>query len=404
MSNIYEKLGVPTIINAKGPATRLSGGLMAESVSSAMQEATQHCVDMTELQTRASAIISEITGSEAGFVTSGAAAGLLLGTAACVAGLDPGKMNQLPNTSGMRNEIVVVRSQRNLYDHAIRTVGVKMVEVGLPDRYSGAGVRDAEAWEIADAINEKTAAIYYVANSRSKPTLNEVTEAAHGLDIPVLVDAAGQIPPVENLRRFINEGADLVTFSGGKAIKGPQGSGILCGRRDLVSSAALQNLDQDIFFDQWVPPPGLFDKSIMKGLPQHGIGRACKVGKEQVVGLLVALKIFAESSVEDQHQKYLEILETMVEKLDSKLQSLTEIVKNPESGEPTLQLRTKSKDTAQFFGLMLHLEQLKPGIHCDPSKIDEGILIIRASCMKPEDPEHISKGLNNLIKNDTFFS
>ena len=163
-------------------------------------------------------------------------------------------------------------------------------------------------------------------------------------------------------------------------------------------------MDQDIFFDQWVPPPGLFDKSIMKGLPQHGIGRACKVGKEQVVGLLVALKIFAESSVEDQHQKYLEILETMVEKLDSKLQSLTEIVKNPESGEPTLQLRTKSKDTAQFFGLMLHLEQLKPGIHCDPSKIDEGILIIRASCMKPEDTEHISKGLNNLIKNDTFFS
>ena len=404
MSNIYEKLGVPTIINAKGPATRLSGGLMAESVSRAMQEATQHCVDMTELQTRASAIISEITGAEAGFVTSGAAAGLLLGTAACVAGLDPGKMNQLPNTSGMRNEIVVVRSQRNLYDHAIRTVGVKMVEVGLPDRYSGAGVRDAEAWEIADAINEKTAAIYYVANSRSKPTLNEVTEAAHGLDIPVLVDAAGQIPPVENLRRFINEGADLVTFSGGKAIKGPQGSGILCGRRDLVSSAALQNLDQDIFFDQWVPPPGLFDKSIMKGLPQHGIGRACKVGKEQVVGLLVALKIFAESSVEDQHQKYLEILETMVEKLDSKLQSLTEIVKNPESGEPTLQLRTKSKDTAQVFALILHLEQLKPSIHCDPSKIDEGILIIRASCMKPEDTEQISKGLNNLIKNDTFFS
>ena len=404
MSNIYEKLGVPTIINAKGPATRLSGGLMAESVSRAMQEATQHCVDMTELQTRASAIISEITGAEAGFVTSGAAAGLLLGTAACVAGLDPGKMNQLPNTSGMRNEIVVVRSQRNLYDHAIRTVGVKMVEVGLPDRYSGAGVRDAEAWEIADAINEKTAAIYYVANSRSKPTLNEVTEAAHGLDIPILVDAAGQIPPVENLRRFINEGADLVTFSGGKAIKGPQGSGILCGRRDLVSSAALQNLDQDIFFDQWVPPPGLFDKSIMKGLPQHGIGRACKVGKEQVVGLLVALKSFAESSVEDLHQKYLKTLETMVEKLDSKLQSLTEIVKNPESGEPTLELRDKSNDATQAFAIMLNLEQLKPAIHCDPSKIDEGILIIRASCMKPGDAEYIVEVLNKFIRNDTIFS
>ena len=87
----------------------------------------------------------------------------------------------------------------------------------------------------------------------------------------------------------------------------------LAERRDLVASAALQNLDQDIFFDQWLPPPGLFDKSIMKGLPQHGIGRACKVGNEQVVGLLVALKSFAESSVEDLHQKYLKTLETMVE-------------------------------------------------------------------------------------------
>ena len=134
MSNIYEKIGVPIIINAKGPATRLSGGVMPEEVSKAMQEATQYCIDMTELQTRASGIISEITGAEAGYVTSGAAAGLLLGTAACVAGLDPGKMNRLPDTSGMRNEVIVVRSQRNFYVHAVRTVGVKMIEVGLPDR------------------------------------------------------------------------------------------------------------------------------------------------------------------------------------------------------------------------------------------------------------------------------
>ena len=107
---------------------------MPEEVSKAMQEATQYCIDMTELQTRASEIISEITGAEAGYVTSGAAAGLLLGTAACVAGLDPGKMNRLPDTSGMRNEVIVVRSQRNFYVHAVRTVGVKMIEVGLPDR------------------------------------------------------------------------------------------------------------------------------------------------------------------------------------------------------------------------------------------------------------------------------
>ena len=110
MTNIYDKLGVPTIINVKGPATWLSGGVMAEEISKAMQEATQHCIGMTELQTRASGIISEINGEEAGCVTSGAAAGLLLGTAACVAELDPSKMNRLPDTSGMCNEVIVVRS------------------------------------------------------------------------------------------------------------------------------------------------------------------------------------------------------------------------------------------------------------------------------------------------------
>jgi len=401
MSNIYEKLGVPTIINAKGPATRLSGGVMAEEVSKAMQEATQYCIDMTELQTRASGIISEITGAEAGCVTSGAAAGLLQGTAACVAGLDPAKMNRLPDTSGMRNEVIVVRSQRNFYDHAVRTVGVKMVEVGLPDRYSGAGVRDAEAWEIADAINENTACVFYVANSRSRPALHDVTEVAHTSDIPVLVDAAAQIPPVENLRRFIREGADLVAFSGGKAIRGPQGSGILCGRRDLVASAALQNLDQDIFFDQWQPPPGLFDKSVLRGLPQHGIGRACKVGKEQVVGLLIALRLFAGGSSEKQNIRNLKLLENLFGKLNPKFQSLAEIVMTPGSEEPVLHLRTGKDDPDSAFALMLRLERGEPGIHCDPSRTDEGLVIISASCLKPEDTESIAARLNELLADDS---
>ena len=373
---------------------------MAEEVSKAMQEATQYCIDMTELQTRASGIISELTGAEAGCVTSGAAAGLLLGTAACVARLDPGKMNRLPDTSGMRNEVIVVRSQRNFYDHAVRTVGVKMVEVGLPDRYSGAGVRDAEAWEIADAINENTACVFYVANSRSKPTLREVTEVAHNSDIPVLVDAAAQIPPIENLRRFINEGADLVTFSGGKAIQGPQGSGILCGRRDLVASAALQNLDHDIFFEQWQPHPALFDKSVLKGLPQHGIGRACKVGKEQVVGLLIALRLFTEGSYQEQKIRNLKILKNLFGQLNPKLQSLAEIVITPESEEPILHLRTGKEDPNSAYALMLCLSQGKPGIHCDSSRTDEGLLIISASCLKSEDTEFIAARLNELLTDD----
>ena len=403
MSNIYEKIGVPLIINAKGPATRLSGGVMADEVSKAMQEATQYCIDMTELQTKASGIISEITGAEAGFVTSGAAAGLLLGTAACVTRLDPGKMNRLPDTSGMKNEVIVVRSQRNLYDHAVRTVGIKMVEVGLPDRYSGAGVRDAEAWEINDAINENTACVFYVANSRSRPSLREVTEVAHNSEIPVLVDAAAQIPPIENLRRFITEGADLVTFSGGKAIQGPQGSGILCGKKDLVASAALQNLDQDIFFEQWEPPPGLFDKSLLTGLPHHGIGRACKVGKEQVVGLLIALRLFAEGSYKKQNNRNFKILENLFRKLDPKLQSMSEIVICSESEEPVLQLSVGKKESNSAFALTMYLSKGEPSIHCDHSRIGEGLLIFSASCLKTKDTEFISARLNKLLEDDSIF-
>jgi D-glucosaminate-6-phosphate ammonia-lyase len=213
MPNVYEKLGVRTIINASGPSTRLSGSIMPPEVAEAMREASQYCVDIAELQARAGQIIAEITGAEAAYVTSGAAAGLLLGTAACVTGLDPGKMNRLPDTTGMKNEVIIPRSQRNFYDHAVRAVGIRLVEVGIADRFSGAGVRDTEAWEIADAITPNTAAICYVASAHSLPPLRQVVDVAHAAGVLVLVDAAGQLPPASNLKRFIAERADLVAFS-----------------------------------------------------------------------------------------------------------------------------------------------------------------------------------------------
>ena len=315
MANIYERLGVRTIINAKGPSTRLSGGIMRPEVAEAMAEASQHCVEMAELQARASEIIAEITGAEAGLVTSGAAAGLLLGTAACVTGLDAGRMNRLPDTSGMANEIVIVRSQRNFYDHLIRAVGIRLVEVGLPDRYAGAGARDAEAWEIADALSERTAAVHWVAGPNARPRLEQVVEVAHAAGVPVLVDAAAQLPPADNLRRFIEAGADLVAFSGGKAIGGPQASGILCGRRYLVMAAALQNLDLDVFYELWAPPAHFIDKTRLKGLPQHGIGRGCKVGKEEIVGLLTALRLFVEEDHAARRARWRGLMQELVDGL-----------------------------------------------------------------------------------------
>ena len=284
-------LGVTPVINAAGTNTRLSGGMMHPDVSAAMAEAAGFCVEMPDLQAAASRVIAEVTGAEAGIVTCGASAALLLGTAACLVGLDVAAMDRLPDAPA-RDSVVIARGQRTMYDRALRVAGARVVEVGIPDRFSGAGIRDASAGEIAAAIDARTAGVLWVAQPWSEPSLEEVVRVAHAAGVPVLVDAAAQLPPAANLRRFVEAGADLVCFSGGKAIGGPQASGILAGRRALVASALLQTLDLDLPETQFVLPPEFAGNAALPFLPQHGIGRSCKVGKEEIVGLLVALRRF----------------------------------------------------------------------------------------------------------------
>src|SRR3954454_3969289 len=163
MSNTLEKLGVPIVINACGPVTRLGGGLMHPDVARAMNEASRACVDMVTLQAAACRVIARTTGAQAGIVTTGASAAILLGAAACLAGLDPGRMNRLPEVTDGRRDFLIVRSQRNMYDRALVVAGAHLVEIGIPDRFSGPGVRDAGGWEIEDAIGPNTAGIYYLA-------------------------------------------------------------------------------------------------------------------------------------------------------------------------------------------------------------------------------------------------
>ena len=398
MSNVYERLGVPTIINAKGTSTRVSGAPMPPEIAAAMQEATQHCVDMAQLQGRASEIIADTTGAEAGIVTAGASAGLLLGTAACLARLDPVRMNRLPDTNGMPDEAVVVRSQRNFYDHAVRAAGARLVEVGIADRFSGAGVRDAEAWEIDDAIGERTACVFYVAQPSSRPSLAAVAEVAHAKGVPVLVDAASQLPPARNLRRFLEEGADLVSISGGKAILGPQGSGILCGRRDLVASALLQSLDHDLFFEQWRPPPALFAGLNLRGLPQHGIGRSCKVGKEQIVALLVALRLFVGEDIGQRNQRCLERLMDIEAHLDPEIARGIRVEESANGAEPCLVLEVASRSHGRSaFDLVIALQDGSPSIHVDPSLVDDGQVVMRALCLKDGDAPVIARRVNEVL-------
>ncbi len=399
MPNIYERIGVRPIINASGPSTRLSGSIMDPEVADAMREASQYCVDIAELQARASEVIAEITGSEAGYVTSGAAAGLLLGTAACVTGPDPGKMNRLPDTEGMKNEVIMSRSQRNFYDHAIRSVGVKLVEVGIADRYSGAGVRDTEAWEIADAITDRTAAVCYVAHPRSLPSLEEVVEVAHAHGVPVIVDAAGQLPPRSNLQAFISQGADLVAFSGGKAIGGPQSSGILCGRRDLIMCVALQHLDMDVLKPQWDPPVSLIDKSVLPGAPHHGIGRPCKVGKEQIVGLLTALERFAGEHLEARAAAWRDRIDELVAATGAIPGGRFTIDADSRPSEVPMAVLKLDESVAAKTALdvVLELQGGDPPIQANTGRVSEGIVLFGPVCLKAGESERVARRLREIL-------
>ena len=393
--SIYDRFGIRTIINAKGPSTRLSGGFLDAEVAAAMTEAGSYCVDMAELQAGASKVLAEITGAEAGIVTSGAAAGLLLGTAACMAGLAPGKMGRLPDTRDTKNEVIMVRSQRNFYDHAVRTAGARIVEVGLPDRYAGAGVRDAEPWEIGDAICEKTAAVFYVAGGRSQPPLADVVKVAHHAAIPVIVDAAGQLPPASNLRHFLSEGADLVAFSGGKAIGGPQGSGILAGKRDLIMSAVLQHLDLDMYWEQWAPPASLIDKSRLSGAPHHGVGRPCKVGKETVIGLLVALRKFVAETDESRTRRF----QPLIQRLYNALAGVDHAEVRVTGGVvPKLELHVSKDIPRSAMDLCIELERGNPGVYADASQAHAGIVSFSPWCMREGDPEKIAARVKPLLR------
>ena len=239
MSDPYARLGVRRRINAAGALTRLGGAVMAPEVVEAMAAASRASVDIGELQDAASARIAEATGAEAGLVTTGAAAALTLAAAASIARWDVAKMAALPHADSFPRDILIPRTHRTGYAHALAASGARLIDIGHNDRGTGAGVRGLEAWEIEAALSPSVVAMAFSANATSLADLPTAIAACRAAGIPLIVDAAAQLPPKENLKRFIAMGVDLVAFSGGKALGGPQASGILAGRRDLVASALL---------------------------------------------------------------------------------------------------------------------------------------------------------------------
>jgi uncharacterized pyridoxal phosphate-dependent enzyme len=263
--DIYDQLGIKKVINGAATLTRLGGSIMPPEVLEAMTEASRHFVDIDELQATVGAQIAEWTHNEAAYVSCGAAAGLVLSAAACIAGTDPDKRARLPYTDGMANEVIVHKHNRVGYDFAVRQAGATLVEIG-----SEAGTT---ADEMERAINDRTVAILYFYNVNRMPglvPLEQGIEIARRRGVPLIVDAAAQIPPVENLWRFTHMGADLALFSGGKGLCGPQSSGLILGRADLIEACTFN------------------------ACPRAFIGRPMKVGKEELVGLMVAVRRYLD--------------------------------------------------------------------------------------------------------------
>jgi len=257
---IYDELGIKPIISAGGTLTMLGGSLMPPEVTDAMAQAARQFVPMAELHIAAGKRIAELTRVEAAHVCASACAGITLMAAACMTGCDHEKIGQLPDTTGMKNKFIIQSAHRNGFDRSLRVAGGQFVEI------QGADAKALEA-----AIDEKTAGIYYThawfCTAEALP-LPQVAEIAHRHGLPLIADVAAEVPPVENFWRYFNEGADAYTLSGGKAIRGPQSTGLILGKKDIIEACRLNDC------------------------PHGGVGRGMKTGKEEICALVKAVDLY----------------------------------------------------------------------------------------------------------------
>lgn len=397
---VYEELGVPTVINAASTKTRIGGSLMRPEVLEAMTDASGAFVRLSDLQAHASERIADVTGSEAGYVTSGAAAGLTLGTAACIAEDDLAVMDQLPNTKGVASEVVMPRTHRNGYDHAIRASGATIVDVGNNDPTLGTGSNDVEPWELEAAITDDTVAIAYMEKPYTRPSLETVVEIAHRNDVYVIVDAAAELPPAENLGRFIDIGADLVVFSGGKAIRGPQTTGLVAGRKHLIQSIALQHLDFHVAEEVWEPPPELIDRDSFEGVPRQGLGRPLKVGKEELVGVLRALESFLEEDQDaliEEWNARASYAEDALSTIDGVTVELTSAAKTDTA--PTALIRLDEERTPiDTVTLVRNLRREDPRIFVGSDFLEDAEFTVNPMCLQDGEIEYVVERLRHYLE------
>src|SRR5579884_2116859 len=354
---VYERLGLRRVINASATLTRLGGSIMPPEVRQAMVEAGESFVDIVEMQRAVSARIAELTHNEAAYVSSGAAAGLALVTAALITGPDEAKAERLPLPDGPKYDVLIHKSQRFVYDHAIRMVGVNLVEFGM-----GGG---AQPWELEAAYTDRTIAVVFLAgliNEQRALPIEHVIESAHRHNVPVIVDAAAQLPPPENLWRFTRDlGADIAIFSGGKGLCGPQPTGLVLGRKSIIE--------------------GIY----VNASPVQNIGRPMKVGKEELAGILAALEWYLRQDHKAIMKRYEDVVQLFVERFDGKKPGVSARRDFPsEAGQPHPRALITLDPAVLGFGVDHVVKALRDGepsiavaggragIYINPQTLQEG--------------------------------
>ncbi len=303
-AKLYESIGVTPAVNCRGTFTIITGSQSLPEVKRAMELASHHYVHMDELMDAVGKRLAELTQAEWGMVTNGCAAALAHATAACVTGGDPEKMQRMPNLAGMKNEVIVPRYARNVYDHAVRMTGVKMVEVDTAAQFEA-------------AVNSRTAMCMIMSGPAAEKGELSIPNTAilckkHG--IPLLIDAAAEELTIPN--GHFKNGATLVAYSGGKCLRGPQAGGLLLGRKDLIQTA-------------WVC-----------SAPHHAFGRSMKVGKEEIMGMLAAVEVWVKrdhAAEWKEWERRLDVISTAAMKVDG----VTKTIHQPEdlsNHAPVLQL------------------------------------------------------------------
>jgi L-seryl-tRNA(Ser) seleniumtransferase len=373
---LLRELGVKPVINAAGTVTVLGGSVMTDEVMNAMMEGAKVYVDMNQLHAKAGAYIAKLLGAEMAYVTSGAAAGLVLAVGACMTRGRRELMRKLPRAHFMRNEVIVQKLHRNMYDHNLEIAGATIKQIGNGKRTTRR--------ELKRAINRKTAAIVYFHFDPQEGVLplEDVIEIAHRKRVPVIVDAAAEIPPKNNLARFLRMGADLVLFSGGKDIGAPNDTGMILGKRELVT--VCERLG-----------PHSYERVGSKTLLY--IGRPMKTSKEDVLALVEALKRYLTAD----HQRRMKEWETKARYMAdvlSKVRNVKVARVYPGVGHnrpvciPRVELAFPEGPAAE--GLLAELRELHPPIY---AYVMNNRLYLNPQCLRDGEEVVVAESITRLL-------